>query len=133
MFYSAVSSSSTQSTMAGIVPPMFSNLAQQQHQQSCGLPPLPPQISAPAVPPFANPSQFSGLTFPMPPLSTMGITHLAPPPVTISFGLPTSPAPPFGQEQQSGMSTYSTENPTFKSGFQMAGNNQFGLSPQGMM
>ncbi|VDK78985.1 unnamed protein product [Litomosoides sigmodontis] len=117
------SSSSPQSTIAGVVPQMFSNLPCQQ-QGSCIIPPLPPQISAS---PFTAPSQFSGLTFPMPPLSTMGITHLAPPPMT--FGLPTSPQI-FGQQQQSDVSTYSAVNPTFKQGFQMAGNNQFGLPPQ---
>lgn len=69
----------------------------------------------------------------MPPLSTMGITHLAPPPTTISFGLPTPPTTQFGQQQQSDMSTYSAGNPAFKSGFQMSGNNQFGLPPQGMV
>lgn len=69
----------------------------------------------------------------MPPLSTMGITHLAPPPMTISFGLPASPTPVFGQQQQSDVNTYSAVNPTFKQGYQMAGNNQFGLPPQGMM
>lgn len=69
----------------------------------------------------------------MPPLSTMGITHLAPPPTTISFGLPTPPTAQFGQQQQSDMSTYSAGNPAFKSGFQMSGNNQFGLPPQGMV
>ncbi|KAL3997247.1 GRASP55/65 PDZ-like domain family protein [Acanthocheilonema viteae] len=123
------SSSSPQSAIAGVVPQMFSNLPHQQQQQlSCGIPPLPPQMSVSSAAPFASSSQFSGLAFPMPPLSTMGITHLAPPPVTISFGLPTSPTPLFGHQQQSDMSTYS--NPSFKSDFQMAGNNQFGLTPQ---
>uniref|UniRef100_A0A0R3RT41 GRASP55_65 domain-containing protein n=1 Tax=Elaeophora elaphi TaxID=1147741 RepID=A0A0R3RT41_9BILA len=123
------SSSSPQSALAGLVPPMFSNLPRQQQQGSYGIPPLPPQMSASPVAPLSS-SQFSGLNFPMPPLSTMGITHLAPPPTTISFGLPTMP--PFGQQQQSDMSTYSAGKPTFTSGFQMAENNQYGLQPQGM-
>lgn len=63
----------------------------------------------------------------------MGITQLAPPPTTISFGLPTSSATPFGQQQQSDMRTYSLGNPTFIPGFQTAGSSQFGLSTQGML
>uniref|UniRef100_A0A1I7V884 GRASP55_65 domain-containing protein n=1 Tax=Loa loa TaxID=7209 RepID=A0A1I7V884_LOALO len=125
------SSSSSQSMVAGIVPQMFSNLPLQQQQQgSYPIPPLPPQISASPAVPFTSSSQFSGLNFPMPPLSTIGITHLAPPPTTISFGLPTPSTVPYGQQQQSEMNTYSATNPTFKTGFQMAGNNQLGLPPQ---
>ncbi|CAG9534779.1 unnamed protein product [Cercopithifilaria johnstoni] len=121
-------SSSPHSTITGIVPQMFSNLPRQQQQQgTCGIPPLPPQISPSPPAPFTSSAQFSGLTFPMPPLSTMGITNLAPPPITISFGLPTSSTPPFGQQQH--MSTYSGGTPTL-SAFQMAGNSQFGLPPQ---
>ncbi|VDM08227.1 unnamed protein product [Wuchereria bancrofti] len=127
------SSSSPQPVVASIVPQMFSNLPRQQQQQgSYGNLPLPPQMSTSSASPFTSSLQYSGLNFPMPPLSTMGITHLAPPPTTISFGLPTSPAAPLGQQQQLDMSTYSVENPTFKSGFQMAENNQYGLPPQGM-
>ncbi|VDK65142.1 unnamed protein product [Onchocerca ochengi] len=124
------SSSLPQPPLVGVVPQMFSNLPRQQQQQGSSYRPSPPQISASPASPFTSSSQFSGLNFPMPPLSTMGITQLAHPPTTISFGLSTSP---FGQQQQSDMSmnAYSTEDPTFKSGFQMAGNNQFGLPPQG--
>ncbi|KAK6105537.1 GRASP55/65 PDZ-like domain family protein [Brugia pahangi] len=129
--YNLTSSSSPQPMVASIVPQMFSNLPRQQQQQgSYGNPPLPPQMSTSSASPFTSSSQYSGLNFPMPPLSAMGITHLAPPPTTISFGLPTSPAATLGQQQQLDMSTYSVENPAFKSGFQMAENNQFGLPPQ---
>ncbi|OZC07747.1 GRASP55/65 family protein [Onchocerca flexuosa] len=124
------SSSLPQPPVVGVVPQMFSNLPRQQQQQGSSYGPLPPQISASSASPFTSSSQFSGLNFPMPPLSTMGITQLAHPPTTISFGLSNSP---FGQQQQSdmSMSAYSTPEPTFKSDFQMAGNNQFGLPPQG--
>lgn len=130
MIYFSASSSLPQPPLVGVVPQMFSNLPRQQQQQGSSYRPSPPQISASPASPFTSSSQFSGLNFPMPPLSTMGITQLAHPPTTISFGLSTSP---FGQQQQSDMSmnAYSTEDPTFKSGFQMAGNNQFGLPPQG--
>ncbi|KAM3722367.1 Golgi reassembly-stacking protein [Dirofilaria immitis] len=122
------SSSFPQPPVASIVPPMFSSLPhQQQKQEPYGIPPLPPQISTSSASSFTNSSQFSGLNFPMPPLSTMGITELAHPPNTIPFGLSTSS---FGQQKQSDISTYSAEDPTFKSSFQMTRNNQFSLPPQ---
>ncbi|MCP9259931.1 Golgi reassembly-stacking protein 2 [Dirofilaria immitis] len=125
------SSSFPQPPVASIVPPMFSSLPhQQQKQEPYGIPPLPPQISTSSASSFTNSSQFSGLNFPMPPLSTMGITELAHPPNTIPFGLSTSS---FGQQKQSDISTYSAEDPTFKSSFQMTRNNQFSLPPQGIV
>lgn len=69
----------------------------------------------------------------MPPLSAMGITQLAPPPTTISFGLPTQSAVPFSQQQQPNMGNYSSGNSALNTGYQMTGNNQFGLPPQGLL
>lgn len=47
--------------------------------------PVPPQMPVS--------SQFGNLNFPMPPLSTMGITQLAPPPTTMSFNSVPVPSP----------------------------------------
>ncbi|VDM98433.1 unnamed protein product [Thelazia callipaeda] len=118
-----------QSTVVGIVPPMFSSVVQQPHG-TYGM----PSMQAP------NNSQFTGINFPMPPLNSVGISQLAPPPTTVSFNIPMHPVPnsnemqtPFQQNQQPNIGSYSQDNQTFKDGFAMDPANQFNILPQGML